>query len=76
MCILTLFLLQPELKEERQKQLEVWETLARKRSLENIQFIGELFKLKVSIQCIFNSDLLLIPVSVLRCCQRALCMIV
>ena len=44
----TLTFLQPELKQQRQASLEVWETVARRRSLGNIRFIGELFKLKVN----------------------------
>ena len=39
---------QEEKKKELTVELKVMETRARKRSLGNIRFIGELFKLKVS----------------------------
>ena len=40
---------QEEKKKELAVELKVMETKARKRSLGNIRFIGELFKLKVSL---------------------------
>ncbi len=48
---------QEEEKKQKQEVFDVWETLARRRSLGNIRFIGELFKLKVRIlpchYCVF-----------------------
>ena len=44
-----LFMLQEERKKELTEALTIMETKARKRSLGNIRFIGELFKLKVRI---------------------------
>ena len=44
----SLVLHQPELKQKYQEELQVWRRTALKRSLGNICFIGELFKLKVS----------------------------
>ena len=39
--------MQAKEKKEMKAQLEVWQTKARSRSLGNIRFIGELFKLKM-----------------------------
>ena len=47
---LCLVVVQEEKKKELTVELKVMETRARKRSLGNIWFIGELFKLKVSSQ--------------------------
>lgn len=38
---------QTEEKQAKKAELEVWQTKARSRSLGNIRFIGELFKLKM-----------------------------
>ena len=45
---LCMVVVQEEKKKELTVELKVMETRARKRSLGNIRFIGELFKLKVS----------------------------